>query len=193
MRGLARFTWADYSGVPGRRERGAETFQGAADMVFQCSSSLARRAALGTAGAALALLTGCVVAPVEAYDMGAPVVYTAPGYASYHGPAYYRAPYYAPYWGPSLSLGIHGGFGGSGGHWRGPPGRGGGHWQRPPSAGGGHWQRPPGAGGGHAPRPPGAAGGVRPPRPPAGGSRWQPGFESGSLGGGGSQGGQNMP
>ena len=181
-------------------------------MVIQDWSSRARRVALGSAAAALVLLTGCVAVPMDAYDPGAPVVYSdAPYYGStyYGGPAYYGAPVYQqPYWGPAVSLGIYGGFGGDRGHWRGPPGRGHGHWQRPPGAGGGQWNRPPGAGGGswhrpppgagggHGPRPPGAGGG-HVPRPPAAGSRWQPGIENGSLGGsrggGGVRGGRDMP
>ena len=166
-------------------------------MVIQDWSSRARRVALGSAAAALVLLTGCVAVPMDAYDPGAPVVYSdAPyyGLTYYGGPAYYVAPVYQqPYWGPAVSLGIYGGFGGDRGHWRGPPGRGHGHWDRPPGAGGGQWHRPPGAGGGPMPRPPGAGGG-HVPRPPSGVSRWQPGIETGSLGGsGGGRGGRNMP
>ena len=111
-------------------------------MVIQDSSSRARRVALGSAAAALVLLTGCVAVPMDAYDPGAPVVYSdAPYYGStyygstyYGGPAYYGAPVYQqPYWGPAVSLGIYGGFGGDRGHWRGPPGRGHGRRGRPRS------------------------------------------------------------
>ena len=81
-------------------------------MVIQDSSSRARRVALGSAAAALVLLTGCVAVPMDAYDPGAPVVYSdAPYYGStyYGGPAYYGAPVYQqPYWGPAVSLGIYG-------------------------------------------------------------------------------------
>ena len=128
-------------------------------MVVQCSSSLARRAALGVAGVALALLGGCVVAPVEPYEVGAPVVYSGTPYyyGGYEAPAYYYgAPYYRPYWGPAVSLGFfgswgsgnrwHGHRGGGDRHWRGNPGRGGNHWQGNPGRGGGNWGR--GGGGG---------------------------------------------
>ncbi len=108
-------------------------------MVLRCSSSAARRLALGAAGLALALLGGCVVAPVEPYEIGAPVVYSGGAYAPYYGNAYYGAPtyyygapYYRPYWGPTVSLGIWGGWGGGRAygrpgyhHGRGAPGRGG--------------------------------------------------------------------
>ena len=83
-------------------------------MAVQQSSSFARRAALGVAAGALALLGGCVVAPIDGYgygyDTGAPLVY--PGGTYYEAPNYYGgAPYYygQPYYGPSLSLGIYGG------------------------------------------------------------------------------------
>ncbi len=94
-------------------------------MAVQCSSSIARRVALGMAGAALALLSGCVVAPLGPYEVGAPVDYpAAPVYGS---PYYYGAPSY--YWGPpAVSLGFHGRFGGgrnwNGGHHGGQRG----HW-----------------------------------------------------------------
>ena len=108
-------------------------------MLLRCSSSLARRLATGAAGLALALLGGCVVAPVGPYEVGAPVVYSDGAYAPYYGnayygaPTYYGAPYYRPYWGPAVSLGIWGGWGGGGRsysgprhyHGRGMPGRGG--------------------------------------------------------------------
>ena len=118
-------------------------------MVVQCSSSLARRTALGVAGVALALLGGCVVAPVEPYEVGAPVVYSGAAYAPYYGSSYYYgAPYYRPYYGPSVSLGIWGGWGG-GRHWRGHGGRGDHHWRGHPGRGGNHWQGNPGRGGGN--------------------------------------------
>ncbi|MDO5625939.1 MAG: hypothetical protein Q4G71_14770 [Pseudomonadota bacterium] len=144
-----------------------------------------RRAALALAAAgAVTLLAGCVVAPVEPYEVGAPVVYSsaygpAPvyGYGGY--PYGYSAPYYgSPYGGPSyygappVSLGFYGVWGDRGRDrgrdWRGPPPRGDGNrWSRPGGS------RPPGAAGpgrpGHGARPtppPGAGGGdrVRPPR-----------------------------
>ena len=102
-------------------------------MAVECSSSLKRRAALGAAAMAAALLGGCVVAPMEPYEIGVPVVYSSTVYTPYYGGAYYGAPlyyygppaYYRPYWGPSVSLGIWGGWGG-GRHWHGrPPGGGG--------------------------------------------------------------------
>lgn len=74
-------------------------------MAVECSSSLTRRVALGAAGAALALLGGCVVVSAEPYEIGAPVVYSGAAYAPYYGSAYYGAPayYYGapgyyPYW-----------------------------------------------------------------------------------------------
>ena len=110
-------------------------------MAVECSSSLTRRVALGAAGAALALLGGCVVVSAEPYEIGAPVVYSGAAYAPYYGSAYYGAPayYYGapgyyPYWRPSVSLGIWGGWGGGGmggGGWGG--GSSGGGW----SGGGG--------------------------------------------------------
>lgn len=129
-------------------------------MAVECSSSLTRRLALGVAGVALALLGGCVLAPVEPYEIGAPVVYSG---AAYDGSVYYGAPTYyygAPqayrYWGPAWSLGFYGRYdgdrhwrgprGGDGRHWRAPPPRGGSHWQRPPRQGGSQWQAPPGRG-----------------------------------------------
>lgn len=109
-------------------------------MVVECSSSLARRLALGAAGAALALLGGCVVAPMEPYELGAPVVYSsATVLAPYGGSVYYGVPaytygpgyyapgyYYGPYWRPSVSIGIWGGSGGR--HWHGHRRPGGQHW-----------------------------------------------------------------
>ncbi len=88
-------------------------------MAVQPSSSLARRTALGLAAGALALLGGCVVAPVDAYDVGAPVVYPSTTYSApyyYDAPVYGGAPYYQPYYSPSLSLGI---YGHTGNRWRG--------------------------------------------------------------------------
>ena len=81
-------------------------------MAVQQSSSLVRLTALGLAAGTLALLGGCVVAPVDGYgygyDTGAPVVYPD---ATYSAPYYYGAPAYygTPYYGPNLSLGIYGG------------------------------------------------------------------------------------
>ena len=132
-------------------------------MAVECSSSLTRRVALGAAGAALALLGGCVVVSAEPYEIGAPVVYSGAAYAPYYGSAYYGAPayYYGapgyyPYWRPSVSLGIWGGWGGGSHwhgrgdrHWRGNPGRGGSHWQGNPGRGGNHWQGNRGRGGGN--------------------------------------------
>ncbi|MBP7454021.1 MAG: hypothetical protein KA914_14650 [Ottowia sp.] len=96
-------------------------------MAVQPSSSLARRTALGLAAGALALLGGCVVAPIDGYgyDVGAPVAYpsgtySAPYYyeAPAYGSGYYGTPYYSqPYYNPSISLGIYGGSRGN--NWRG--------------------------------------------------------------------------
>ena len=146
-------------------------------MAVQQSFSLVRRAALGLAAGALALLGGCVVAPVDGYgygyDTGAPVVDPD---ASYSAPYYYGAPAYygTPYYGPNVSLGIYGGsyndrrwrgYDGWRGHnnpgWRGnnPPGwRGNNGWRG--DGGRGNWN------GNHAPRPPVQVQ-PRPPRPPA--------------------------
>ena len=52
---------------------------------------------------ALAVLVGCVVAPVEPGYYAGPQVYAVPA------PVYYRAP---AYYGPSVRLGIYGGRGG---------------------------------------------------------------------------------
>ena len=62
-------------------------------MAVQPSSSLARRTALGLAAGALALLGGCVVAPIDGYgyDVGAPVAYPS---GTYSAPYYYEAPAY---------------------------------------------------------------------------------------------------
>ena len=145
-------------------------------MAVQCSSRTARRLGLGAAAAALALLGGCVVAPVEPYQVGDPVAYpaTVSGDVYYGGTGYYGYPYYGV---PSLSFGVYQGWGG----WRDgrrppPPPRPG--WGRPggPQPG---WGRPvgprPGWGSPGAPRPPGA--GVRPPAPRPGGPG--PGFQGG--------------
>lgn len=129
-------------------------------MAVQCSSSLGRRLALGGAGAALALLAGCVAVPAGPYEVGAPVVYPgavygapyyAPGYAYPYGYPYYGRPYY---WGPSFSLGLWGGWGGGHRHWR---DHGGGRdWHGRPGPGRGPWG---GAGGFRG----GREGGVRRP------------------------------
>ncbi len=112
-------------------------------MAVECSSSLKRCVALGAAAAALALLGGCVVAPADPYEIGAPVVYSSTVYAPYGGsvyygapvyPGYYHAPGYRPYWGPAVSIGIWGGSGGR--HWHGHRRPGGSHWHgRPPGRG----------------------------------------------------------
>jgi len=114
-------------------------------MAIQCSSRMGRRLGLGIAAVALALLGGCVVAPMDPYAVGAyPVgnypasgevypatvdnnAYYAPYYygypAAYYSPYYYGGyPYYgysAPYYyGPSLSLGwFGGGWSGGGRNW----------------------------------------------------------------------------
>ena len=67
----------------------------------------ARGLGAGVLAAALALLGGCVVAPVESYDVGAPVAYPAYG-STVVTPGYYSAP--APYYygAPSVSLGVWG-------------------------------------------------------------------------------------
>lgn len=98
-------------------------------MAVQCSTAVIhgaglRRLGLLSAATVLAVLGGCVVAPVDGYDVGAPMVYTDGAYGTpyyYNAPAYgnyYGAPYYygTPYYGPAVSLGI---YGGSNGHWRG--------------------------------------------------------------------------
>ncbi|HMT63949.1 MAG TPA: hypothetical protein PKE22_03790, partial [Ottowia sp.] len=102
---------------------------------------------------------GCVVAPVEPYDVGAPVAYPAYG-STVVTPGYYSAP--APYYygAPSVSLGV---WGWSDGHrrWRDPPPPPRPDWGRPPPPRPHYWGRPDG------PRPD-----VRPPpRPPQG--QWQ--------------------
>ena len=120
----------------------------------------ARGLGAGVLAAALALLGGCVVAPVEPYDVGAPVAYPAYG-STLVTPGYYSAP--APYYygAPSVSLGV---WGWSDGHrrWRDPPPPPRPGWGRPPPPPRPHhWGRPDG------PRPD-----VRPPpRPPQG--QWQ--------------------
>lgn len=99
-------------------------------------SSLARRLSLALAGAAAVLLSGCVMAPIGPYDVGAPVAYPAYGnYPVYGAPTYYGWPYWG---GPAVSLNLYGRVGG--GHRSPPPrwnrrGHGGGHWapgSRPP-------------------------------------------------------------
>ena len=95
-------------------------------MAVQCSTAVIHGAGLrrlGLLGAAtvLAVLGGCVVAPVDGYDVGAPMVYTDGAYGTpyyYNAPAYgnyYGAPYYygTAYYGPAVALGI---YGGSNGH-----------------------------------------------------------------------------
>ena len=97
------------------------------------SSSLVRRAGLLLAGGVLAVLGGCVVAPIDPYyEVGTPVV-VSPASSSY----YYGSPYYTPYWSrpyyaaPPVSIGIHGWFGSGGGrHWQGQRGGHRGHWSR---------------------------------------------------------------
>lgn len=135
-------------------------------MAVQRSFFSARRLVGWTAAAAtLALVGGCVVAPVGPYDIGTPVAYPADGGYSYpiYGNSYYSAPYYgAPaFWGPSVSLGLYGWSGGyDHGHrdWHGGgrPYYGGGgrpHYGggggRPPQFGGGGGGRPNFGGGGH--------------------------------------------
>lgn len=99
-------------------------------MAHPVLSFLARRWPLGAGVLSLALLGGCVVAPVGAYDVGAPVAY--PAYPAYGNYPVYGAPVYASpwYWGaPAVSLGFYGRFGG---------GRRGPDWgHRNPGAG--HW------------------------------------------------------
>ena len=134
-------------------------------MAVECSSSLTRRVALGAAGAALALLGGCVVVPAEPYEIGAPVVvFSQTPESTCTWSRSSRASSCSPssrwmafiYWRPSVSLGIWGGWGGGSHwhgrgdrHWRGNPGRGGSHWQGNPGRGGNHWQGNPGRGGGN--------------------------------------------
>lgn len=76
----------------------------------------ARRIAALAVVACTALLAGCVVAPPQAYQVGAPTVYD--GSVGYAAPGY-AAPYYGGYAypAPSISLGISGFFGGGGGHY----------------------------------------------------------------------------
>lgn len=108
-----------------------------------------RRLLLGVGALALALLGGCVVAPIGAYDVGDPVAYPAyPAYPVYGGyPVYGATPWY---WGaPAVSLGFYGRFGGGRGHrnWN-HGGHGNQHWapgNRPGRGGfnrggGGHWR-----------------------------------------------------
>jgi hypothetical protein len=113
-------------------------FHGEADMAVRCSSSWIRRSGLLLAGAMLAALGGCVVAPVDPYyEVGAPVM-VQPGPSYYYGAPYYASPYWSrPYYAaPPVSIGIHGWFGsGSGRHWRGDRGGHRGHWSH---RGGGH-------------------------------------------------------
>lgn len=127
-------------------------------MAVQCSSRVARVLGLGAAATALALLGGCVVAPVDPYQVGEPVAYPAATYNGgyYYGPGYYGGYSVPYYYGPALSLGIYGGYNNSRG-WRPPPPRPG--WGGGPRPGGGarplppprgNWSRPPGAPG---PRP----------------------------------------
>ena len=88
-------------------------------MAVRCSSSFARRGALALAAGALALLGGCVVAPIDPYyEVGAPMVvqpgpsygYSTPYYAApYYGGPYWQRPYYAA---PPVSIGIWGHVGG---------------------------------------------------------------------------------
>lgn len=78
-------------------------------MTTRASSFSGGRLLLGVGAAALLLLGGCVMAPVDPYyDVGTPVT-TYPYGPSYVAPAYpaYSAPYY---YGPSMSLGIYGGW-----------------------------------------------------------------------------------
>lgn len=84
------------------------------------------------AGVALAGLSGCVVAPVGPYDVGAASLYGAPPQPGYTLSPGYGVPYQvapAPYatWGPSISLGYWGSWGNGwrGDGWRGDGWRGG--------------------------------------------------------------------
>ena len=142
-------------------------------MAVRASSRLTRRLAGAAALAALAVLGGCVVAPVGPYDVGTPVAYPAGSYGyPVYGDAYYGSPYYsAPYWGPAVSLGV---YGWSGGH---------NHWDHNRPSGhrpdwGGQGRPPPGNWGGRPPGPPPnfGGGGGRPPPPvggrPPGGGNW---------------------
>ena len=68
-------------------------------MAVQCSTAVIhgaglRRLGLLGAAAVLAVLGGCVVAPVDGYDVGAPMVYTDGAYGT---PYYYNAPAYGNY------------------------------------------------------------------------------------------------
>lgn len=102
-------------------------------MAKAVSFVLARRLPLGAGALTLALLGGCVVAPIGAYDVGDPVAY--PAYSAYPAyPVYGGYPVYGPspwYWGaPTVSLGFYGRFGGGRGHrhWEGHRGHGDHHW-----------------------------------------------------------------
>jgi hypothetical protein len=155
--------------------RASPTLQEKQTMAVQSFHRVARRTGLAAAAGVLALLGGCVVAPMEpayAYDG----TYYAPGYYTAPAPYYYAAPYYV---GPSVSfVGVYGGSGGHFGGYR-PPSR--------PNFSGGH---------GGGPRPgPGAGTGGRPTPPSHGGSAGRPGGGSGGGGGfggrpGGSPGGR---
>ena len=112
-------------------------------MTNQALSRRRERLLLAIGAAALALLGGCAVAPVDPYMVGAPVAYPAPAYGPVYGaPAYpvYPAPYY---YGPSLSLGVYRGWSGDRDHWHGrpPPPRPGWGGHEGPRPGG--WNRPP--------------------------------------------------
>lgn len=136
-------------------------FFGGSNMTIQVSSRLG----LALGAAVLLALGGCAVAPIDAYQVGAPVAYPGAVYGNPYGvaPAYpvYPAPYYAA---PSVSLGVFGGWSNDRDRWR---DRDHDRWQRP------GWNNPPppprpGWNGGQPPRP-GWNGGpwTRPSPPPA--------------------------
>ncbi|MDR2154897.1 MAG: hypothetical protein LBE78_07715 [Burkholderiaceae bacterium] len=86
-------------------------------MENQRSPRAARRLGLATAAMTLALLGGCIVAPVGPYAADPYPVAADPALPGnvYYSPGYYG---YAPYYyGPPLSLGFYGWSGGGHGGW----------------------------------------------------------------------------
>ncbi len=138
-------------------------------MTIQVSS----RMGLALGAAALLALGGCAVAPVDAYQVGAPVAYPGAVYGNPYGvaPAYpvYPAPYYAA---PSVSLGVFGGWSNDRDRWR---DRDHDRWQRP------GWNNPPPPRPGWGNPPPPPRPWVRPQQPAV---RSGPGMPRPDFGGG---------